>query len=86
MKKQFRIKNSPAPISIRRPASKLYVYNKFKDSSIVKNTAHVDFNDKNIENVPFVKVNSMPVVGEYLTAKYFFDEAICHSVYESPLF
>ena len=31
----------------------------------------VDFSDKNIENVQFVKINSIPAVGEHLTAKYY---------------
>ena len=43
---------------------------------MIKNTAHVDFNDKNLDNVRFVKVNSMPAVGEHLTAKHYVDNAI----------
>ena len=85
LKNQFRIKNLPDPISIREPASKIYVDNLFNDPSIIKNTAHVDFNDKNLDNVRFVKVNSMPAVGEHLTAKYYVDTAISNSVDESSL-
>ena len=40
--------------------TKNYVNKKFNDPSIVKNTTHVDFNDKNVDNVSFVEVNSMP--------------------------
>ena len=76
MKNQFRIKNLPDPISIKEAATKKYVDNKFNDPSIIKNTTHVDFNDKNLDNVRFVKVNSMPAVGEHLTAKYYVDNAI----------
>ena len=43
LKSQFRIKNLPDPISIREAASKNYVDNKCNDSSIIKNTARVDF-------------------------------------------
>ena len=32
--------------------------------SMITITAHVDFKEKNLDNVTFVKVNSMPSVGE----------------------
>ena len=51
--------------------TKNYVDNKFNDSSIIKNIAHVDFNNKNPDNVEFVKINSMPAVGEHLAANYY---------------
>ena len=85
LKNQFRIKNLPDPISNGEPVSKQYVDNKFNDPSIIKNTAHVDFNDKNLDNVSFVKVNSMPAVGEHLTAKYYVDNAISDGVNEQSL-
>ena len=85
LKNQFRIKNLPNPISNGEPVSKQYVDNKFNDSSIIKNTAHVDFNDKNLDNVRFVKVNSMPAVGEHLTAKYYVDKTISDRVNEQSL-
>ena len=85
LKNQCRIKNLPDPISIGDPVSKQYVDNKFNDPSIIKNTAHVDFNDKNLDNVRFVKVNSMPAVGEHLTAKYYVDNAISKAIDESSL-
>ena len=85
LKNQYRIKNVPDPISIREVCSKNYVDNLFNDPSIIKNTAHVDFNDKNLDNVRFVKVNSMPAVAEHLTAKYYVDTAISNSVDESSL-
>ena len=75
----------PDPISIREATSKNYVDNLFNHPSIIKNTAHVDFIDKNLDNVRFVKVNSMPAVGEHLTAKYYVDIAISNSVDESSL-
>ena len=46
-----------------------YVDKKFDDPSIIKNTAHVDFNDKNLYNVRFIKVNSFSAIPEHLTAK-----------------
>ena len=62
MKNQFRIKYLPDPISIREAPSRKYVDNKFNDPCKMKNTAHVDFNDKNFHKVRFVKVNSLPAV------------------------
>ena len=85
LKNQYRIKNLPDPISIGEPVSKQYVDNKFNDPSIIKNIAHVDFNDKNLDNVRFVKVNSMPAVGEHLTAKYYVDNSISKAIDESSL-
>ena len=43
---------------------------------VKKNTAHVDFNEKNLDNVRFDKVNSMPAVEEHLTARNYVDNAI----------
>ena len=54
LKKQFRIKNLPDPISIGEAVSKNYVDKKFNDPSIIKNTSLVDSNDKNLDNVRFV--------------------------------
>ena len=53
-----------------------YVYNKFNDPSIKKITNHVDFNDKNLDNLKFVKVNNMPAVEEHLTSIIYVNNAI----------
>ena len=42
--------------------TKKYVNKNFNDPSVTKNTALVDFNDKNLDNVRFIKLNSMPAV------------------------
>ena len=75
LKNQFRIKNLPDPISIRDAGSKIYVDNKFKDSSIIKHTTQVDFNNKNPDDVRFVKINSLSVVREHPTRNLYVDEA-----------
>ena len=49
--------------------TKNYVDEKIDDPSIIKKTTHVDFNDKNLDNVRFIKVNSFPAIPEHLTAK-----------------
>ena len=85
MKNQYRIKSVPDPISIREAASKNYVDNKVNDSSIIKNTAHVDFSEKSLKNVLFIKVNSIPTLEEHLTLKIYVDQAISHGVHESSL-
>ena len=64
MKNQFRIKHLKDAISIRDACSRKYVDNKFSDPSIIKNTDHVDFNDINVDNIRFVKVNSIPNLKE----------------------
>ena len=55
--------------------TKNYVNKKFNDPSIMKDTAHVDFNKKNLDNVRFANLNSMPAVREQLTPKYYVDQA-----------
>ena len=83
MKSQFTFKNSKYPISITNACSKSYVENKFIDRSRIKNTARVDFNDKSLNNVRFIKVNSFPSIPEHLTAKIYVDQAISDGVDES---
>ena len=82
LENQFRIKNILDRISIGEAASKIYVDNKFNDPSIIKNTAHVDFNDKNLDNVRFVKINSTPAVQEHFTPKYYVNQKIFYHVGE----
>ena len=54
--------------------TKSYVDRKLNDPSIIKNTAHVEFNDKNLNIVRFVRVNSIPAVREHLTPKIYVDQ------------
>ena len=56
--------------------TKTYFDKKFDDPSIIKNTTHVDFIDKNLDNVRFIKVSSFPAIPEHLTAKIYVDNAI----------
>ena len=58
---------------------------KFNDPSIIKNTTHDDFNDKYLDNVRIIKVNSFPAILEHLAAKIYVDQAISYSVDESSL-
>ena len=85
LKNQFRIKNLPDPISIRYACSKNFFDNKFNDHSLIKNAAHVDFNDKNLNNVCFVKVNSIPTLEEQIKPKIFLDQAEFDGVDNSSL-
>ena len=73
LKNQNRIKNLPDPFSIREAASKNYVDNKFNDPSILKNTDHIDLNDRNITNARFIRVNQWPQIDSHLTAKLYVD-------------
>ena len=56
--------------------TKNFVDNKFNDPIIIKNTDHVDFNDKNLDNVSSIKVNRIPTCEEHLTPKLYVDNAI----------
>ena len=63
----------PDPISIREVCSKNYVDNLFNDSSIVKNNAHIDLNDRNVTNARFIQVNQLPQIDSHLCAKLYVD-------------
>ena len=79
LKNQFRIKNLLDPISVQEAASKNYVDNKFNDPSILKNTEHIDLNDRNITNVRFLQVNQWPQIDSHLTPKLYVDTEIDQS-------
>ena len=65
-----------SPKTIIQLSTKKYFDIKINDPSIIKNTDHVDFNDKDIDNVRWIKVNHIPAVEEYLTSKLYVDNAI----------
>ena len=52
------------------------------DPSINKNTAHIDFNDRNITNARFIPFKQLPRIDSHLTAKLYVD----NSIDESSLF
>ena len=79
LKNQFRIKNLPDPINIKEACNKNYVDNKFNDPSILKNTEHIDLNDRNITNVRFLQVNQWPQIDSHLTPKLYVDTEIDQS-------
>ena len=85
LKDRCRIKNLTDPISIREASSKNYSNSFFNDPNRIKNTTHVDFNDKNLDNVRFIKVNSFPALEEQLTPKYYVENAITDGVDEKSL-
>ena len=76
LKNQFRIKNLPDPTIIREAASKNYVDNLFNDPSVLKNTEHIDLNDRNITIARFIQVNQLPQIDSQLTSKLYVDNAI----------
>ena len=79
LKNQFRIKTLPDPISIRDACSKKYVDNLFNDPSIIKNSAHIDLNDRNITNARFIQVNQLLQIDSRLTAKLYVGNSINES-------
>ena len=48
----------------------------FNDSSVLKNTAHIDLNDRKITNARFIQVNQLHQIDSHLTAKLYVDNAI----------
>ena len=84
MEIQFELKNSLNPVDSQEAVSKSFVDNMSIDPSIIRNTAHVDFNYKILEIVR-VEANSVPAVREHLTPNLFVDDAISHSVDETTL-
>ena len=58
---------------------KQYVDNLINDPRIIKNTAHIDLNDRNITNARFIQVNQLPQIDSHLTAKLYVDNAIDES-------
>ena len=76
LKNQYRIKNLPDPISIREACSKYYADNLFNDPSILKNTTHIDLNDRKNTNARFIQVNQLPRIDSHLTAKHYVDNSI----------
>ena len=76
LKNQYRIKNLPDPISIREAASKNYVDIIFNDPSLIKNSEHIDLNDRKITNARFIQVNQWPQIDSHLTPKLYVDTEI----------
>ena len=42
----------------------------------MKNTAHIDLNDRNITNARFIQVIQLPQIDSHLTAKMYVDNSI----------
>ena len=76
MKNQFKIKNLPCPQENSDAVCKSYVDNLFNYSSILKNTEHINLNDRNIAKAGFIQVNQLPQIDSPLTAKLYVDNSI----------
>ena len=87
MKQDSIIPNSTltSPKTILEIPIKYYKDKNFNNPSIIKNTDHVDFNDKNLDNVHSIKVNSFPTLEEHPTPKIYVNQAISNNVDESLL-
>ena len=85
MKNQFKNRKLPCPVKNTYAAKKTYIDSGLIDCSIIRNTAYVDFNDKNLYNVRFDKVNSLHAVREHLTPKFYVDEVVFYRVADSSI-
>ena len=63
-------------ISIREASSENFVDDNFNYPSILESTAHFHFDDRNLDNLRFVKVNSLRAVSEHLTTTQYVDNAL----------
>ena len=85
MNNQFKNKNVSNHFKFQDANSKLFLHNKFIDLSTIRNNVHVDFNDKNLDNVHFVKMISLAAVRKQQKAKKIVVEFISTSVVEPIL-
>ena len=76
LKNQFKNKNLPDPTETQDACNKNYADIKFNDSSIIKNSTHLDLNDRNITNARFIQVNQLPQIDSHITAKLYVDREI----------
>ena len=78
-KNHFKIKNLPCPQKNSDVVCKSYVDDLFNITSIIKNTAHIDLNDRNLTNARFIQVTQLPQIDSHLTAKLYVDNSINES-------
>ena len=76
MRHEYKIINIPNPTDINDCCNKKYVDDLINDSSIIKNTSHINLNDRNITNVRFISVNQLPQIDSHLTAKLYVDNLV----------
>ena len=81
MKNQFEIRHLPHPTDSQEAYPKSFVDIRFKGPSILSNSAPVNFIDRSLDKVRFVRVNSLPDVKKQLTAKLYVE----HSIDESTI-
>ena len=85
IKNKFKTKNLPFPQENSDAVCKSCVDNFFNDPSIIKNTEHIDLNDRNITNTRFIQVNQLPQIDSHLSAKLYVDNAISDGVNDQLL-
>ena len=76
LKNQYEIINLPCPQENSDAVCKSYVDILFNNSRTLKNTEHIDLNDRNITNARFIQVNQWPQIDSHLTPRLFVDIAI----------
>ena len=64
------------PKTVIELPTKHYVDNNFDDPSIIKNSDHVDFKDKYLDSVRWIRVNEMPVAPNDLVTKLYVTNAL----------
>ena len=85
LRNQNRIKNLPWFVENKDAVCKSFVDSDLNDPSIIRNTTHYDFNDKNLDKVRLVRGNFLAAVRKHLTPNLYVDEVLSHRVNESSL-
>ena len=62
LKIQFIFKNLPDLFSMIEATSKKYIDKFLNNPSIIKNTEHIDLNDRSNTNARFIQVNQLPQI------------------------
>ena len=76
MKIQFKNIFLHNPFDSQDVVEKSYVHDMENNHIVTGNTKPVEFNDKNVDNVRFDKLNSPPAVREQLTPKLYVNQSV----------
>ena len=72
----FKLKIYPILLASVKQVPIYMLITKYNAPSILKNTAHVDFKEKSLDNLRYVKVISLLAINQHLTPKHYVDDAI----------
>ena len=83
LKYQYKTKYLSDFFNKQDACGKYYVDNLFNDPILIKNTEHIDLNDRSITNARFIQVNQLPQIDSHLTAQLYVDNAVSDAIHET---